>query len=108
MNLIKEKSNDVWIQICYISAPENRKFKIVVSTPHISQNFVEKYIVTHFLTYMYQKTQATVSTNPIPMVKADKKVTKKRWIAAKIGHEDRQTCRKVGRHTHGCSDRQLD
>jgi len=39
---------------------------------------------------MYQKAHAAIRADPTPKVKADKKVTKKRWTAAKIGLEARK------------------
>ena len=34
---------------------------------------------------MYQKAHAAIRADPTPKTKADKKVTKKRWTAARIG-----------------------
>merc|ERR1719474_440581 len=39
---------------------------------------------------MYQKAHAAIRADPSPKAKADKKVTKKRWNAAKIGLEARK------------------
>jgi len=39
---------------------------------------------------MYQKAHAAIRADPTPKAKADKKVTKKRWTAAKIGLAARQ------------------
>merc|ERR1711920_1164330 len=56
---------------------------------HFSR-FLKNGVTADSMEGMYQKAHAAIRADPSPKAKADKKVTKKRWNAAKIGLEARK------------------
>ena len=52
--------------------------------------FIKNGVTAASMEEMYKKAHAAIRADPSPKAKADKKVTKKRWTAKKIGLEARR------------------
>ena len=66
------------------------KFWVSMYWTSLFHRYIKLGVTPDSIEGMYQKAHAAIRADPTPKAKVEKKVTKKRWTAAKIGLEARK------------------